>query len=130
MSSIPATRDVFLDPADNVRLVELCGPLDAHLRLIEGRLSVEIKRRGNRFQIIGIPLAARQAETVLVDLYARAQREPVDSERVHMALQAIAMAWLASVITTLGRPRRIAASKGSTFVGPAATTTRVGMAAN
>jgi phosphate starvation-inducible PhoH-like protein len=91
VSSNPATRDVFLDPADNVRLVELCGPLDAHLRLIEGRLSVEIKRRGNRFQIIGIPLAARQAEAVLVDLYARAQREPVDSERVHMALQAIAM---------------------------------------
>jgi phosphate starvation-inducible PhoH-like protein len=87
VSSIPATRDLFLDPADNVRLVELCGPLDAHLRLIEGRLSVEIRRRGNRFQIIGVLSAARQAEAVLLDLYARAQREPVDSERVHMALQ-------------------------------------------
>ncbi len=91
MSSVPATRDVYLDPADNVRLVELCGPLDAHLRLIETRLIVEIKRRGNRFQIVGAPLAARQAEVVLLDLYARAQREPVDSERVHIALQAVAM---------------------------------------
>ncbi|MFI4889998.1 MAG: PhoH family protein [Steroidobacterales bacterium] len=91
MSSVPATRDVFLDPADNVRLVELCGPLDAHLRLIEARLSVEIKRRGNRFQISGEPLSLKQAEAVLVDLYTRAQREPVDSERVHMALLAIAM---------------------------------------
>jgi len=91
VNSVPATRDLLLDPADNVRLVELCGPLDAHLRLIEVRLSVEIRRRGNRFQIIGVPPAAKQAEEVLLDLYARAQREPVDSERVHMALQAARM---------------------------------------
>jgi phosphate starvation-inducible PhoH-like protein len=91
MSSVPATRDVFLDSADNVRLVELCGPVDEHLRLIESRLGVEIKRRGNRFQIIGPPLAAKRAEAVLLDLYARAEREPVDSERVHIALQALAM---------------------------------------
>jgi phosphate starvation-inducible PhoH-like protein len=91
VSSVPATRDISLDPADNVRLVELCGPLDAHLRLIEARLSVEIRRRGNRFQIIGASLAGRQAEAILLDLYARAQREPVDSERVHIALQAVAM---------------------------------------
>ena len=91
MSTQPATRECFLDPADNIRLVELCGPLDAHLRLIEARLGVEIRRRGNRFQIIGANLAGRQAEGVLIDLYARAQREPVDVERVHLALQAVGM---------------------------------------
>ena len=42
------TRDVLLAPADNIRLVELCGPLDEHLRLIESRLGVEVRRRGNR----------------------------------------------------------------------------------
>jgi phosphate starvation-inducible protein PhoH and related proteins len=81
------TRDLSLAPADNVRLVELCGPLDAHLHLIETRLGVEVRRRGNRFQIIGMPGAIKRAESVLKDLYARAQREPVDSERVHIALQ-------------------------------------------
>jgi phosphate starvation-inducible PhoH-like protein len=81
------TRDLSLAPADNVRLVELCGPLDAHLHQIEARLGVEVRRRGNRFQIIGLPTAAKRAEAVLKDLYARAQREPVDSERVHIALQ-------------------------------------------
>jgi len=91
VSSSPATRDVLLAPADNVRLVELCGPLDAHLRQIEARLGVELRRRGNRFQIVGLPEAARRAETVLLDLYARAQREPVDSERVHIALQELDM---------------------------------------
>jgi phosphate starvation-inducible protein PhoH and related proteins len=81
------TRDLSLAPADNVRLVELCGPLDAHLHQIEARLGVEVRRRGNRFQIVGMPGAIQRAEAVLRDLYARAQREPVDSERVHIALQ-------------------------------------------
>jgi phosphate starvation-inducible PhoH-like protein len=91
VSSIPGSREVFLDPADNARLVELCGPLDEHLRLIETRLGVEVKRRGNRFQILGPLIASKRAESVLQDLYARAQREPVDSERVHIALQALGM---------------------------------------
>jgi phosphate starvation-inducible PhoH-like protein len=85
------TRDLLLAPADNIRLVELCGPLDQHLHQIEARLSVEVRRRGNRFQIIGLPAAITRAETVLRDLYARAQREPVDSERVHIALQELDM---------------------------------------
>ena len=85
------TRDLVLAPADNIRLVELCGPLDQHLHLIEARLGVEVKRRGNRFQIIGVQAAIKQAESVLQDLYTRAQREPVDSERVHIALQELGM---------------------------------------
>ena len=91
MSSIPVSRDVLLDPADNIRLVELCGPLDEHLHQIEARLGVEVRRRGNRFQIVGMPTAIQRAEAVLLDLYARAQREPVDSQRVHIALQELDM---------------------------------------
>src|SRR5580692_11072102 len=85
------TRDLSFAPADNVRLVELCGPLDAHLHQIEARLGVEVRRRGNRFQIIGLASATARAEAVLRDLYARAQREPVDPERVHIALQELDM---------------------------------------
>ncbi len=91
MNSVPAPRDVVLAPLDNVRLVELCGPLDEHLHQIESRLGVDIRRRGNRFQIVGAPEAAKRAEAVLQDLYARAEREPVDPERVHIALQALDM---------------------------------------
>jgi phosphate starvation-inducible PhoH-like protein len=85
------TRDLVLAPADNIRLVELCGPLDEHLHQIEARLDVEVKRRGNRFQIVGLPAAIKRAESVLQDLYTRAEREPVDSQRVHIALQALDM---------------------------------------
>ena len=38
-----------------------------------------------------LPSAIKRAETVLQDLYTRAQREPVDSERVHIALQELDM---------------------------------------
>jgi phosphate starvation-inducible PhoH-like protein len=98
------TRDLVLAPADNIRLVELCGPLDQHLHQIESRLGVEVKRRGNRFQIIGLPSAIKSAEAVLQDLYTRAQREPVDSERVHIALQALGMDAAPSGAPTAGGP--------------------------
>jgi phosphate starvation-inducible protein PhoH and related proteins len=91
VSSVPSPRDVVLAPVDNVRLVELCGPLDQHLHQIEARLGVEIRRRGNRFQILGLPAAAKRAEALLQNLYARGEREPVDSERVHIALQELDM---------------------------------------
>jgi len=91
VSSVPTTRDVLLAPADNIRLVELCGPLDVHLRQIEARLGVEVRRRGNRFQIVGALAAIKRAEAVLLGLYTRAEREPVDSERVHIALQELDM---------------------------------------
>jgi phosphate starvation-inducible PhoH-like protein len=91
VSSVPTTRDLLLAPADNMRLVELCGPLDGHLHQIESRLGVQVRRRGNRFQIVGPPAAIKRAEAVLLGLYARAEREPVDSERVHIALQELDM---------------------------------------
>jgi phosphate starvation-inducible PhoH-like protein len=91
VSSVPASREILLAPADNIRLVELCGPLDEHLRLIEARLGIEVRRRGNRFQLVGMSDAITRAESVLQNLYSRGQREPVDSERVHIALQELDM---------------------------------------
>ncbi len=91
MSAEPPIHEVILEPSDNVRLVELCGPLDTHLHEIEHRLGVEIRRRANRFQIVGEEPVARRAEAVLRALYDRSQREPIDPERVHMALQELAM---------------------------------------
>ncbi len=84
-------HEVLLIPADNSRLIELCGPLDAHLKLIETRLGLEIKRRGNSFHLVGSSIVIKRAEAVLLNLHARAQREPVDAEAVHMALQELQM---------------------------------------
>ena len=85
------TRDLLIQPGDNARLIELCGPLDEHLRLIESRLGVDIKRRGNRFQLVGSAPATERAASLLNGLYARSEREPIDSEQVHLALQELGM---------------------------------------
>ncbi len=58
-------RDFSLDPEDNARLANLCGPFDEHLRQVELRLGVEIDHRGNLFQVIGEEGAARASEKVL-----------------------------------------------------------------
>jgi phosphate starvation-inducible PhoH-like protein len=45
--------DVALTPVDNVRLANLCGPLDENIRQIETGFDVVIKRRNERFSIAG-----------------------------------------------------------------------------
>jgi phosphate starvation-inducible PhoH-like protein len=72
-------------PADNERLAALCGPLDENLRLIESRLGVELRRRGNHFRVLG--QGAPRAEGLLRDLFRRSVDEPVTPESVHLALR-------------------------------------------
>ncbi|MFO7276350.1 MAG: PhoH family protein [Pseudomonadota bacterium] len=79
------TREFDLEPADNVRLANLCGPLDENLRLLESRLQVEIRRRGDTFQVIGEQ--AESAEETLRELFELARREQVTPERVHLVLR-------------------------------------------
>ena len=91
MNSLPETAplsaDLILEPADNQRLANLCGPLDEHLRQIERRLGVEINNRGNVFQIIGTAQSVEPATRLLRDLYATSNTEILTRERVHLFLQ-------------------------------------------
>ena len=45
--------EVALAPVDNVLLANLCGPLDENIRQIETGFDVVIKRRNERFSIVG-----------------------------------------------------------------------------
>jgi len=83
------TSEVALPEADNTLLADLCGPLDSNLREIEQRLGVQIQRRGAQFSISGG--RADAAAGVLRHLYARAGREVIDAESVHLALQEAGM---------------------------------------
>jgi phosphate starvation-inducible protein PhoH and related proteins len=78
-------REFDLDPPDNARLANLCGPLDENLRLIEERMSVSVKRRGASFRIAGDRAPA--AEDVVRDLFDASNKEPISLERVHLALR-------------------------------------------
>jgi phosphate starvation-inducible PhoH-like protein len=83
-SGSAASREFQLEPADNSRLASLCGPLDAHLRLVETRLEVEIRRRGHAFRIKGARAAT--TESVLRDLFAQTKHQQLSPEQVHLCL--------------------------------------------
>jgi len=83
----PDSIDFDLEPADNARLANLCGPLNEHLRQLERRLGVEINNRGNRFNIIGESRSTHTAREVLRDLYRATDVEVLTSVGVHLFLQ-------------------------------------------
>jgi phosphate starvation-inducible protein PhoH and related proteins len=78
-------REFDLEPVDNERLANLCGPLDENLRLIESRLGVELRRRGSSFRVQGARAAA--AEDLLRALFRNTRTEDVTPESVHLALR-------------------------------------------
>ncbi len=87
MSDHPHAAELALEPDDNERLANLCGPVDEHLRLLERRLGVEINNRGNRFRIIGEDDAVIAATRVIERLYQVAGKEQLNQARVHLYLQ-------------------------------------------
>jgi len=79
-------RDFSLEPEDNARLSNLCGPFDEHLRQIELRLGVEINHRGALFQVIGEEAASRAAEKVLRALYGVTESEALNGAKINLHL--------------------------------------------
>ncbi|HET7664283.1 MAG TPA: PhoH family protein [Rhodanobacteraceae bacterium] len=86
MTPAPTEHDFALDPADNVRLANLTGPFDEHLRQVELRLGVEISNRGNIFRVIGEPAAVKAADKVLHALYKATEKEALDGPRINLIL--------------------------------------------
>ncbi len=74
MSHSAAIRhlDVSLLPPDNLRLQNLCGPLDENLRQIETAFDISISRRGEHCRISGEPAQTRLASQALTHFYALA----------------------------------------------------------
>jgi len=83
----PDTTEFALLPSDNERLVNLCGPMDRHLRQLELRLGVEINNRGNEFRIIGPKLSVESARRILLAIYELTSTESISAEKLHMFLQ-------------------------------------------
>ncbi len=79
-------RDFSLDPEDNARLSNLCGPFDEHLRQVELRLGVEINHRGSLFQVIGEEGACKVAEKVLRALYEVTVNESLNGPKINLHL--------------------------------------------
>jgi len=83
----PDSRSFTLEPADNLRLANLCGQFNEHLHLVEERLGVEVNNRGNSFTVLGDAAPVRAAEQVLLKLYEHTAQGELKAERVHLLLQ-------------------------------------------
>ncbi|MBA4175664.1 MAG: phosphate starvation-inducible protein PhoH [Leptothrix sp. (in: Bacteria)] len=73
------------DNADNRRLAHLCGPLDTHLRSIEGALGVTLVRRDASFRIEGPRDGVERAVRLLDALYTSAAH-PIGERTLQLAL--------------------------------------------
>jgi phosphate starvation-inducible protein PhoH and related proteins len=82
-----SVRDLVFEPADNRRLANLCGQFDEHLKQIEQRLGVQIRPRGNRFEIEGPEQAVAAADRLLVALFEQSATEQISPQQVHAWLQ-------------------------------------------
>jgi len=85
---------VELEPADTLRLSNLCGQFDEHLKQIEARLGVELFCRGNLFTIRGEERVSRAARRLLQRLYALSATEVLTPDVINLHLQESGMAEL------------------------------------
>lgn len=86
-----SNHNLTLEPIDNVRQANLCGPMDDNLKTIERRLSVEISYRSNQFKIVGTAKNAETTIKLLKDLYietetVKGESKIITDEMVHLAI--------------------------------------------
>jgi phosphate starvation-inducible PhoH-like protein len=86
-----------LEPADTLRLANLCGQFDEHLKQIESRLGVEIFCRGNLFTLQGPERTCRAADRLLQGLYRLSATEVLTPEVINLHLQESGIAELGDV---------------------------------
>ncbi|HWU68149.1 MAG TPA: PhoH family protein [Stenotrophobium sp.] len=84
--SLTARLDVVFAPDDGQRIANLSGPFDTHLRQIELRLGIEIRSRGNHFQLTGARGDIARGEAILNALFNQSAEEVITTELVHLAL--------------------------------------------
>ena len=78
---------MLLEPLDNLRLSNLCGPMDRHIRQIEGYMAVEINNRSNNFHIRGNKESVQLTKQLLVEMYISTETELLSSQSIHLHLQ-------------------------------------------
>ena len=86
ISNNTTTNGLLLEPVDNKRLSNLCGPFDKHLRQIEHFLGVEINNRGNNFHVNGTQKLIAITEDLLKEIYAVTETESLSAEAIHLHL--------------------------------------------
>lgn len=86
------TKEIILEPADNNRLMSLCGPFDDNIKQLERRLGIDIHRRDNVFRLVGKSPGVDTAATILTSLYLdtaplRGVIADIEPAQVHLAIK-------------------------------------------
>lgn len=90
MNTLLHSEILTLAPEDNHRLLNLCGKLNEHLKLIENRLGVMIRQRGHTFSVSGERQAVKQACNTLNNLYIEADKVNIlEPKEIHLYLQTV-----------------------------------------
>lgn len=81
----PSVLEIDLNPVDNHRLANLCGVLDENLKQIEHSLNITLYRRGERFNLQGLPEQIALGRAALQKFYQQAKR-PLSQEDIVIGL--------------------------------------------
>ncbi len=112
------TREIALEPADNRRLMSLCGPFDDNVKQLERRLGIEINRRDNSFKLVGRALCVNAAEDILRTLYVdtesvRGVIPDIEPEQIHLAIkESRVLEQTADSVPNYGKAVRIQTKRG------------------
>ena len=82
-----STIQLILEPEDNDRLQNLCGPLNNNIKEIEQRFNVQINHRGNLFDFIGDKKNITIATEAVKELYVTSQQKNISIDFLHDYLQ-------------------------------------------
>lgn len=88
MATEQRTHQLTLEPANTHRLANLCGNLNEHIHQIEKSLALEIRQRGNVFQLRGDNQAVTEGTRALESLYQMtADGTSISPDMVHLTLK-------------------------------------------
>ncbi len=75
-----------LEPIDNHRLANLCGPVNQHVRQLEEYYNVKINSRSNQFEVTGDGRQLKAVKNVILVLYNVAGHEVLTAATVQLYL--------------------------------------------
>lgn len=83
--------EITIEPIENDRLVNLCGPVNDNLKTLERRLGVEISTKHNQFRIVGATNNCEAVSKILKNLYVetatvKGKTKEITPEMVHLAI--------------------------------------------
>ena len=94
------SRNLTIEPYDEQRLLQLTGPINAHLQQIEEFFGVTINNRSNHFEVIGITKCVDKSCQALEQIYNETDNhKSITPNQVMMILKALDQDFITKTVT-------------------------------